>query len=135
MACLTSAEAAVTLTLPHNGEVLVKALVWVGVPTERYRETARFFQTVMGLRVEFDEQTTMELSTVNGDRVHSRSGAAQPPTMTSGRSTPPRRPEPARCERVDRIACRIAPWRGAASQETAKAPAATRLIIPPAATS
>jgi predicted enzyme related to lactoylglutathione lyase len=47
----------------------VKGLVWLGVPTERYRATVDFFANVLGLRVEFDHGTTTELSATNGDRV------------------------------------------------------------------
>jgi len=47
----------------------VKGLVWVGVPTERYEATAQFFGTVLGMQVEFDNATTVEMSTANGDRV------------------------------------------------------------------
>jgi catechol 2,3-dioxygenase-like lactoylglutathione lyase family enzyme len=44
-------------------------LVWVGVATAQYPAAVEFFSTVLGLRVEFDEGTTVELSTANGDRV------------------------------------------------------------------
>ena len=47
----------------------VRGLVWLGIPTDRYAETAAFFEDVLGLDVEFDEGTTVELSTAGGDRV------------------------------------------------------------------
>lgn len=47
----------------------VRGLVWIGVSTERYAESVDFFENVLGLRVEFDERTTIELSTEDGDRV------------------------------------------------------------------
>jgi catechol 2,3-dioxygenase-like lactoylglutathione lyase family enzyme len=47
----------------------VRNILWVGVRTERYDETVAFFRDVLGLRVNFEESTTNELETSEGDRV------------------------------------------------------------------
>jgi catechol 2,3-dioxygenase-like lactoylglutathione lyase family enzyme len=47
----------------------VLGLRWVGVRSAEYEPMVRLFRDVMGMRVEFSEQTTTELSLANGDRV------------------------------------------------------------------
>jgi catechol 2,3-dioxygenase-like lactoylglutathione lyase family enzyme len=48
----------------------VLGLVWLGVATERYDDTVRFFRDVLGLRVEFEHERTVEFSAERDDRVH-----------------------------------------------------------------
>jgi catechol 2,3-dioxygenase-like lactoylglutathione lyase family enzyme len=45
----------------------VKNIRWVGVPTANYDEMVRFLTSVLGLRVAFEEQTTIEVTTSEGD--------------------------------------------------------------------
>jgi catechol 2,3-dioxygenase-like lactoylglutathione lyase family enzyme len=47
----------------------VLGLRWLGIPTVEYEPTVRLLRDVMGLRVEFEQDTTIELSTSSGDRV------------------------------------------------------------------
>jgi catechol 2,3-dioxygenase-like lactoylglutathione lyase family enzyme len=47
----------------------VLRLCWLGIATREYDPTVRFFRDTMGLRVEFEEPTTTELSLSSGDRV------------------------------------------------------------------
>jgi catechol 2,3-dioxygenase-like lactoylglutathione lyase family enzyme len=42
---------------------------WVGIPTDRYQAMVGFLRDVLGLRVEFEEPTTVELGTSEDDRV------------------------------------------------------------------
>jgi catechol 2,3-dioxygenase-like lactoylglutathione lyase family enzyme len=42
---------------------------WVGVRTGNYAAMARFLRDVTGLRVNFEEPTTMEFSTSEGDEI------------------------------------------------------------------
>jgi catechol 2,3-dioxygenase-like lactoylglutathione lyase family enzyme len=53
----------------HAGAVRIKGLVWLGVPTERYEQTVDFFHHALGMRVAFQEGTTVELAAQNGDKV------------------------------------------------------------------
>jgi catechol 2,3-dioxygenase-like lactoylglutathione lyase family enzyme len=47
----------------------VLRLCWLGIPTREYAPMVAFLRDVMGLAVEFEEQTTTELSLPSGDRV------------------------------------------------------------------
>jgi catechol 2,3-dioxygenase-like lactoylglutathione lyase family enzyme len=47
----------------------VLRLRWLGIPAQEYDPMVRFLRDVMGLRVEFEEPTTTELSLPSGDRV------------------------------------------------------------------
>ena len=47
----------------------VLGLRWVGIRSPEYEPMVRLLRDVMGLRVEFSEDTTAELSLSNGDRV------------------------------------------------------------------
>jgi hypothetical protein len=47
----------------------VLLLCWLGIPSQEYEPMVRLFRDVMGLRVEFEEATTPELSLPSGDRV------------------------------------------------------------------
>lgn len=47
----------------------VRRLAWLGIPTELPDDTIRFFRDVLGMRVEFEQDATTELSAENGDRV------------------------------------------------------------------
>jgi catechol 2,3-dioxygenase-like lactoylglutathione lyase family enzyme len=47
----------------------VKRLCWLGVRTEEYEAMVRFLRTAMGLRVEFEETGTTEMSLPSGDRI------------------------------------------------------------------
>jgi catechol 2,3-dioxygenase-like lactoylglutathione lyase family enzyme len=49
--------------------VNVRNVRWVGIPTDRYGEMAGFFRDVLGLRVGFDEPTTVEFETSEGDQI------------------------------------------------------------------
>jgi catechol 2,3-dioxygenase-like lactoylglutathione lyase family enzyme len=42
---------------------------WVGIPTDRYDAMVAFLRDVLGLRTRFEEATTAELETTEGDRV------------------------------------------------------------------
>ena len=47
----------------------VLRLAWLGIPTPRYEAMVPLFRDVMGMRVQFAEETTVELSLPNDDRV------------------------------------------------------------------
>ena len=47
----------------------VKSVRWVGTRTDRYEEMVAFLRDVLGLRTRFEEPTTVELETSEGDRV------------------------------------------------------------------
>ena len=47
----------------------VRRLCWLGVRAEAYEPMLAFLRDVLGLRVEFEEETTAELSLPRGDRV------------------------------------------------------------------
>jgi catechol 2,3-dioxygenase-like lactoylglutathione lyase family enzyme len=47
----------------------VLRLCWLGIPAREYEPMIRLLRDVMGLRVEFEEPTTTELSLPSGDRV------------------------------------------------------------------
>jgi len=51
------------------GTMEVRRLCWLGTRADRYEEMVRLLRDVMGLRVEFEEATTTELSLPSGDRV------------------------------------------------------------------
>ena len=42
---------------------------WVGIGTDRYDEMVAFLRDVLGLRTSFEEPTTVELETSEGDQV------------------------------------------------------------------
>jgi catechol 2,3-dioxygenase-like lactoylglutathione lyase family enzyme len=42
---------------------------WVGIRTDRYDEMVGFLRDVLGLRVNFEEPTTIELETTEGDEI------------------------------------------------------------------
>jgi catechol 2,3-dioxygenase-like lactoylglutathione lyase family enzyme len=42
---------------------------WVGVKTDRYEAMVGFLRDVLGLRVNFEEPTTVEFATSEGDRI------------------------------------------------------------------
>ena len=47
----------------------ILGLRWLGVATREYEPMVRLLRDVMRLRVEFEDTTTIELSTQSGDRV------------------------------------------------------------------
>ena len=47
----------------------VKRLCWLGIRTDEYEAMVRFLRTAMGMRVEFEETGTTELSLPSGDRI------------------------------------------------------------------
>jgi catechol 2,3-dioxygenase-like lactoylglutathione lyase family enzyme len=49
--------------------VRVLRLAWLGIAAREYEPTVEFFRSVMGLRVEFEEPGTTELSLPDDDRV------------------------------------------------------------------
>jgi catechol 2,3-dioxygenase-like lactoylglutathione lyase family enzyme len=49
--------------------VRVRNIRWVGVATESYEAMRAFVEHVLGLRAEFDEPTTVEYSTDEGDEL------------------------------------------------------------------
>ena len=50
-------------------DVEVRNIRWIGVPTENYDAMRELLERVMGLRVNFDEPTTVELETTEGDEI------------------------------------------------------------------
>jgi catechol 2,3-dioxygenase-like lactoylglutathione lyase family enzyme len=42
---------------------------WVGIRTDNYREMVGFLRDVLGLTTNFEEQTTVELATTEGDQI------------------------------------------------------------------
>ncbi len=42
---------------------------WLGIPVEEYAAKVSFFANALGLRTEFEEPATIELSLPNDDRV------------------------------------------------------------------
>jgi catechol 2,3-dioxygenase-like lactoylglutathione lyase family enzyme len=49
--------------------VKVRNVRWVGVRTDRYDAMVRFLRDVLGLRPGFEEPTTIEFETSEGDRI------------------------------------------------------------------
>jgi catechol 2,3-dioxygenase-like lactoylglutathione lyase family enzyme len=49
--------------------VEVRSIAWVGTRTDNYEAMVGFLRDVLGLRVAFEEPTTVELATTAGDRV------------------------------------------------------------------
>ena len=47
----------------------VRNIRWLGVPTRDFGAMRAFLEDVMGLRVNFDEPTTVELVTTEGDEI------------------------------------------------------------------
>ena len=47
----------------------VRNVRWVGIPTDQYAEMVAFFRDVLELRVGFDEPTTVEFETSEGDQI------------------------------------------------------------------
>ena len=47
----------------------VRNIRWVGVPARNYDAMVAFTREVLGLRVNFEEPTTVEFSTVEGDEI------------------------------------------------------------------
>ena len=42
---------------------------WVGIRTDNYREMVGFLRDVLGLTTNFEEPTTVELATTEGDQI------------------------------------------------------------------
>ena len=55
--------------LGQGVDVEVRNIRWIGVPTENYDAMRELLERVMGLRVNFDEPTTVELETTEGDEI------------------------------------------------------------------
>jgi catechol 2,3-dioxygenase-like lactoylglutathione lyase family enzyme len=49
--------------------VIVRGVRWVGIATERYDEMLGLFRDVLGLRLAFEQATTVELEAAGGDAV------------------------------------------------------------------
>ena len=47
----------------------VRNVRWIGVSTDNYPAMRELFETVMGLRPNFDEATTVEFATSEGDEI------------------------------------------------------------------
>jgi catechol 2,3-dioxygenase-like lactoylglutathione lyase family enzyme len=47
----------------------VRNVRWVGTATANYRAMTRFAEKVLGLQVNFEEAASMELTTLDGDRL------------------------------------------------------------------
>jgi catechol 2,3-dioxygenase-like lactoylglutathione lyase family enzyme len=47
----------------------VRNIRWVGIPAQNYEAMVVFLQEVLGLRVNFREETTVEFSTSEGDQI------------------------------------------------------------------
>jgi catechol 2,3-dioxygenase-like lactoylglutathione lyase family enzyme len=47
----------------------VRNVRWVGIKTDRYEAMVSFLRDVLGLRVNFEEPTTIEFTTSEGDEV------------------------------------------------------------------
>jgi len=47
----------------------VRNIRWVGIPTENYAAMRALLEQVMGLRLSFEEPTTVEFTTTEGDEV------------------------------------------------------------------
>jgi catechol 2,3-dioxygenase-like lactoylglutathione lyase family enzyme len=50
-------------------EMQVRNVRWVGIPTDRYREMVSLLRDTMGLAVNFEDETTVEFETSEGDEV------------------------------------------------------------------
>jgi catechol 2,3-dioxygenase-like lactoylglutathione lyase family enzyme len=50
-------------------DVQVRNVRWIGVSTENYPAMRELLETVMGLRPNFDEATTVEFATSEGDEI------------------------------------------------------------------
>jgi len=49
--------------------VRVRSISWIGVPAHDYDATVHLFRDVLGLKVEFEEPETVELSVEDGGRL------------------------------------------------------------------
>jgi len=49
--------------------VNVRNVRWVGIPTDDYEAMVGFFRDVLGLRTNFEEPTTIEFETLEGDEI------------------------------------------------------------------
>ena len=47
----------------------VRSIRWVGIPTRNYPAMSTFLRDVLALRVNFEEPTTTEFSTSEGDEI------------------------------------------------------------------
>jgi len=47
----------------------VRSIRWIGVPTPNYESMVAFVHHVLGLRLNFQEPTTVEFSTSEGDQI------------------------------------------------------------------
>lgn len=47
----------------------VRNIRWIGTPTDNYHEMVAFLRDVMGLRLNFEDQTTVEFSAWEGDEI------------------------------------------------------------------
>jgi hypothetical protein len=55
---------------PEEGwEMLVRNIRWVGVATEHYSAMVDLLESTMGLQKKFEEPTTVEFTTVDGDAI------------------------------------------------------------------
>jgi catechol 2,3-dioxygenase-like lactoylglutathione lyase family enzyme len=50
-------------------DVEVQSIRWIGVPTENYAAMRELLEGVLGLRVRFEDPTTVELETTGGDAI------------------------------------------------------------------
>ena len=65
----------------------VRNVRWVGIYTRQYREMVSLLRDAMGLAVNFEEETTIEFKTSEGDEVQVLAPADR--TTSSSTSTPP----------------------------------------------
>jgi catechol 2,3-dioxygenase-like lactoylglutathione lyase family enzyme len=49
--------------------VEIKSIRWVGVATDRYEEMVAFLRDVVALRTNFDDRSTVEFTTSEGDAI------------------------------------------------------------------
>ena len=64
-----AAEASARTSVCQAAAVRVLRLCWLGIPAREYAPMVGLLRDVMGLRVEFEEPATTELSLASGDRV------------------------------------------------------------------
>ncbi len=64
-----AAEASARTSVWQAAAVRVLRLCWLGIPAREYAPMVGLLRDVMGLRVEFEEPATTELSLASGDRV------------------------------------------------------------------
>ena len=64
-----SAEGASSRAMDSAQQMEVRNVRWLGIRTDNYEAIVGFLRDILGLKVNFEEPTTVEFTTSEGDRV------------------------------------------------------------------